>query len=315
MVHLRYHRAITRRQAIALASASLAAAQEQETPTFTTDVKVVNLFATARDANGAFLRDLKAEDFELLENGRAQQIRYFSKETNLPLLLGLMIDTSLSQERVLDAERGACFRFLDRVLRERQDQVFVLQFDVGVFMLQGLTGSRNVLDEALTMVATPTREQRSLPTTRGTLLYDAVIKACQDELTAPRGRKAMILLTDGIDVGSRAELGDAIEAAHRAETLVYSIYFTDPRFPTGGRDGRAVLRRISKETGGSFFEVSKKVDIGQTFDLIQEELRNQYSIGFVSDEPVRITGFRRLELRAKQRGVAVQSRTRYWAQR
>lgn len=303
-----------RRCFLAAACVAIAAAQEQEIATFSTEVRVVNLFATARDVSGAFLRELNKDDFELLENNRAQQIRYFSRETNIPLILGLMIDTSMSQERVLDAERGACFRFLDRVLRERQDQVFVFQFDMGVFLVQGLTASRKYLDDALSLVATPTREQRSLPTTRGTVLYDAIVKACRDELTKPRGRKAIILLTDGIDVGSQSTLDDAIEAAQRAETLLYAIHFTDPSFPTGGRDGRKVLRRMSLETGGSFFEVTKRLNITQTFDQIQDELRNQYSIGFVSDEPVRSAGFRRLQLSAKPKGIAVQSRTRYWAQ-
>lgn len=297
------------------AAARAASAQERETPLFSTEVKVVNLFATVRDANGAYRRDLNKEDFELRENGRPQQIRYFSRETDLPLALGLMVDTSMSAARVLDAERGACFRFLDRVMRERQDRVFVLQFDVGVFVLQGLTGSRKSLDDALALVATPTREQRSLPTTRGTLLYDAVVKASRDELQAATGRKAMIVMSDGVDVGSQSSLSDAIEAAQRAEALVYTILFIDPRFPSGGTDGRGTLRRLARETGGSAFEVSRQLNITQTFDSIQDELRNQYSIGFVSDEPVRITGFRRLELSAKAKGVTVQSRTRYWAQR
>lgn len=304
---------LTRRAFLSTAAACTAAAQQPEAPTFTTEVKVVNLFATVRDASGAYVRDLDQADFDLLENNAPQQIRYFSRETNIPLILGLMIDTSMSQERVLDAERGACVRFLDRVLRERQDKVFLLQFDLGVFVIQSLTNSRKNLDQALAYVNTPSRAERSLPTTRGTLLYDAIGKACRDELIQPTGRKAIILMTDGLDVGSQSSLDDAIEAAIRADTLIYSIYFTDPSFPTFGRDGRKILQRLSRETGGNFFEVTKNLDISQTFDLIQDELRNQYSIGFVSDYPVTITGFRRLQLTAKRKGLAVHSRTRYWA--
>lgn len=222
---------VPRRRFLALTVTAAAHAQQTGTPAFKAEVNVVNLFATARGPNGAFVRDLEREDFLLLENGRPQRIQYFSRETNLPLILGLLIDTSMSQERVLDAERGACFRFLDRVLRERQDQVFVMQFDMGVFLMQGLTNSRKYLDDALSLVATPTRAQRSLPTTRGTLLYDAVAKACRDELTNPRGRKAIILMTDGIDVGSQASLDDAIEAAHRADTLLNSILLRIPASP------------------------------------------------------------------------------------
>jgi VWFA-related protein len=304
---------VPRRRFLALTATAAARAQQTETPIFKTEVNVVNLFATARGPNGAFVRDLDREDFLLLENGRPQRIQYFSRETDLPLILGLLIDTSMSQERVLDAERGACFRFLDRVLRERQDHVFVMQFDMGVFLMQGLTSSRKHLDDALSLVATPTRAQRSLPTTRGTLLYDAVTKACRDELTTPRGRKAIILMTDGIDVGSQTPLEEAIAAAHRADTILYSILFTDPGFPTYGRDGRGPLRRMSLDTGGAFFEVTAKLRIAATFGHIEQELRNQYSIGFVSDDPVRFTGFRSLKLTAKRPGVTVHSRTRYWA--
>ena len=132
-------------------------------------------------------------------------------------------------------------------------------------------------------------------------------------------RKALIVLTDGVDVGSSASPAEAVEAAQRADTLIYSIEFSDPGaysfVPFGAPNGRKVLMRLSQETGGGYFEVTKKRSIDQIFGLIQEELRIQYSIGFVSDRPVRISEFRKLQLTTRQKGLIVQARDTYWAQR
>ena len=152
----------SRRQFL-LASASLAAAlplaRAQQEPTFSTDVNVVNLLAGVRTKRGDIVRDLTKDDFVLLENGRPQTIRYFSRESDLPLTLGLMVDTSMSQARVMEAERAASFRFLDHVLRENKDQVFIMAFDLAAFVRQPLTSSRKELDDALSMVDTPTRKE------------------------------------------------------------------------------------------------------------------------------------------------------------
>ncbi len=289
----------------------------QDDITFKTEVKVVNVLATVRTKKGEIVRDLAKEDFVLAENGRPQAIRYFARQSDLPLTLGLMVDTSMSQRRVLDAERAASFRFLDQVLREAKDQVFIMQFDMATVMRQALTSSFKKLNDALAYVDTPTRDELAVPTSRGTVLYDAIVQASKDVMKNQRGRKALILLTDGVDVGSDASLADAIEAAQRADTLVYSILFSDPSFysflegPGGGR----ALRRISQDSGGGFYEVSKKRSIEQIFGAIEDELRSQYSLGYVSDVPVRISEFRTIQLTTKQKGLAIQARERYWAQR
>lgn len=292
-------------------------AGQDDTPTFSTDVKVVNVFATVRAKNGEFMRTLSKDDFSLLENGHPQAIRYFSRETNLPLTLGLMVDTSLSQERVLEAERAASFRFLDQVLRDNIDQVFVMQFDFSIQVRQPLTKSRRSLEEKLALVDTPSHKDLEMQRGGGTLLYDAVVTASNDILKNQTNRKAVIVLTDGVDFGSEATVDGAIEAAQRADTLIYSILFSDEGYygGFGGPDGKKILMRMSRETGGGFFEVSKKQSIDQIFDLIQDELRSQYSLGYVSDEPVRISEFRNIQLTAKQKGLIVQARDRYWAQR
>jgi VWFA-related protein len=149
----------------------------------------------------------------------------------------------------------------------------------------------------------------------GTLLYDAVVQAAEDVMAKRQGRKALILLTDGVDTGSDATLTDAVDAAQKADTLIYSILFEDAGAYgfLGGADGRKPLMRMSQETGGSFFEVSKKLTIDPIFGLIQEELRSQYSLGYVSDKPVTLSGFRRIELTTRRKGLVVRARDRYWA--
>ncbi len=289
----------------------------QDAPTFSTSVKVVDLLAVVRTKKGEIITNLTRDDFSILENGRAQAIRYFSKETDLPLTIGLMVDTSVSQLKVLDAERASTFRFLDNVLREDKDQVFLMQFDMAVMMRQGLTASRRQLEDKLSIVDAPTHAELVQQTGGGTLLYDAVVQAAKT-MKDQRNRKALILMTDGVDTGSDLTLTDAIDAAQRADTLVYSILFSDPGaygFGFGEPDGRKVLQHLARETGGGFFEVSKKQSIDQIFSVIEQELRSQYSLGFVSDQPVRVSEFRALQLAVREKGLLIQTRDKYWAQR
>ena len=294
-------------------------ARGQDAPVFSTDVKVVNVLATVRNRTGSLVGNLKQEDFSLSEDGRPQTIRYFARETNLPLTLGLMVDTSGSQRRVLDAERGASLRFLDQVVRDNQDRVFIMQFDSTVQMRQALTSSVGKLEDALAYVDTETKSQLRAQNGGGTLLYDAVVEASDEVMRKRSGRKALIILSDGVDIGSYATLKDAVEAAQRAGTLIYSILYSDPGaygiFGGGGGDGKRALQRMSNDTGGSFFEVSKKQTVDQMFDILQEELRNQYSLGYVSDKPVTISEFRSIQVTAGQKGLVVEARRQYWAQR
>jgi VWFA-related protein len=233
-----------------------------------------------------------------------------------------MVDTSVSQSRVMEAERGACFRFLDQVLRENGDQVFIMQFDMAVMLRQELTSSLRKLDEALSRVDTPTRRDLEYQTGGGTLLYDAVVKAANQIMKGRTGRKALVVLSDGVDVGSEAGIEDAITAAERNDILVYSIVFSDPgayglarMLGAGGPDGKGALLRLSRETGGGCFELSKKRGLDQIFAELEDELRSQYNIGYVSDEPVSVSEFRKIRLTVKEKGLVVQARNRYWAQR
>ncbi|HZU26390.1 MAG TPA: VWA domain-containing protein [Bryobacteraceae bacterium] len=306
------------RREFLLASLFAILARAQDEATYRTEVKVVDVLATVRTKQGRIVRDLGRDDFLLLENRRPQIIRYFSRETDLPLTLGLMVDTSMSQRKVLSAERAACFHFLDAVLRETKDQVFIMQFDMAVRVAQELTSSRSALDDALSYVDTPSRRELSMQSGGGTLLYDAVLKASHDTRAHQKNRKALIVMSDGVDFGSTATADEAIEAALRADALIYSILFSDAGAYglslLGGR-GRKVLARMAAETGGGFFEVSKKQTIDDVFAVIQDELRSEYNIGFISDQPVEISEFRKLELLPKATGLVVQARDRYWARR
>lgn len=304
---------LSRRQLLFLAAGLLRAQQDA---TFSTEVRVVNVLASVRTKKGEIIRDLTKDDFSIAEDARPQTIKYFARQSDLPLTIGLMVDTSMSQRRVLDAERSASFRFLDQVLREAKDQVFIMQFDMAIVLRQGLTSSFGKLNDALSTVDMPNRQELSMGGSRGTALFDAVVKACNEITKKQSGRKALILLTDGVDVGSEATLADAVEAAERADTLLYSVLFSDPGFyDFGGAGGSRALHRMSKDTGGGFFEVSKKLGIEKIYDAIQDELRSQYSLGYISDQPVRISEFRKIQLSVNQKGLVVQARDRYWAQR
>jgi VWFA-related protein len=287
----------------------------QDDPTFSTTVKVVNILATVRTKSGQLVNDLTKDDFALLENKRPEDIRYFSRESDLPLTIGLMVDTSMSQARVLEKERSASFQFVDQVLREGKDKVFVTQFDMAVMTRQQPTSSRHDLEQSLPYVDTPSKNELQAQRGGGTLLFDAVVKASREIMSTLPNRKAMIILSDGGDNGSDETLTSAIEAAQRADTLIYSILFADPAYGGGGGEGRSWMERLAKETGGSFFEVSKKHGIGEIYGIIEQELRSQYNLGFVSDQPVRISEFRTLQLTAKRKDLVVQARDRYWAQR
>jgi len=287
----------------------------QDDPTFSTTVKVVNVLATVRTKSGQLVNDLTKDDFALLENKRPEDIRYFSRESDLPLTIGLLVDTSMSQARVLEKERSASFQFVDQVLREGKDKVFVTQFDMAVMTRQQPTSSRHDLEQSLPYVDTPSKNELQAQRGGGTLLFDAVVKASREIMSTLPNRKAMIILSDGGDNGSDETLTSAIEAAQRADTLIYSILFADPGYGGGGGEGRSWMERLAKETGGSFFEVSKKHGIGEIYGIIEQELRSQYNLGFVSDQPVRVSEFRTLQLTAKRKDLVVHARDRYWAQR
>jgi VWFA-related protein len=299
------------------ASLLLRAQTDQTEAIFTSGVKIVNTLATVQNKSGRLINDLTKDDFTILEDGRPQNISYFSRQSDLPLTIGLMVDTSMSQGRVMDDERGATTQFLEQIFRESQDQVFLMQFDMSIQLRQPLTSSLKPLYTVLPFVDTPTRKELAHGGSAGTLLFDAIVKASNEIMKPLQGRKALIVLSDGVDVGSEASTTDAVEAAQKSDTLIYSIEFSDATFygggVLGGNGGRRALTRLATETGGGFFSVSKKLGIDQIFALIEAELRSQYSIGYTSDKPCTVSEFRKIQLSVKPKGLVVQARSRYWA--
>jgi VWFA-related protein len=283
---------------------------------------------------------LTKDDFKLEEDGKPQNIKYFAKESDLPLTLGLLVDTSGNMRPWIEQERMASYRFFDQVLREDKDQAFVIHFDSEVELLQDLTGSRKTLQKALNEldVAPPRQLNRrgqgdpGQPRPRGgTALYDAVLLASDELMRKQKGRKALILLTDGEDNGSRSTLTDAIVESQKADTLVYAIHFGGEesfgppmgrgmgrrggmgRFPQQNRvDGKKVLERMAQETGGGYFEGNKKQTIDQVYSQIQDELRSQYSLGYTSDQNSG-PGYRKLHIATNEKNQIVQARDGYYA--
>src|SRR6202171_4210187 len=214
---------------------------EEAAASIAVDVKEVTLPVTVRDKHGKIVRDLTKDDFTLQEDGRQQTIRYFSQEANLPLTLGLLVDTSRSQTNVLDAERNASRSFLDQMLVQEKDKAFLIHFDREVELLQDLTASREKLQAALELLKTPSdRDSTNDPNDSGdsrsgsgshhgggTQLYDAVFLASNELMKKQQGRKALVILSDGVDRGSKTSLESTIESAQRADTVVYSIYFAE----------------------------------------------------------------------------------------
>src|SRR5580704_17909601 len=210
---------------------------QQQGPTISVNVKLVTMFATVRDKRGALIRNLTKDDFALEQDGHPQTITYFAPDSDLPLTLGLLVDTSMSQRRVLDQERDASHAFLDHLLREDKDKAFVIHFDHEVELLQDLSSSRQKLEASLDELGAPEFAQTGGGASSGggsggggrggygrggggTLLYDAVYLASNELMKKQQGRKALIILSDGVDRGSKESLQNSIETAQRADTLV-----------------------------------------------------------------------------------------------
>ncbi|HEX4001096.1 MAG TPA: VWA domain-containing protein [Candidatus Acidoferrales bacterium] len=338
--------------------------------TISVETKLVTLYATVRDKHGKIVPNLDKQDFVLDEDGQPQTISHFVRDTDVPLTLGLLVDTSYSQRGSLDDERKASYTFLDHMLSEK-DRAFVIHFDRDVELLQDLTSARPKLQAAMQLLDASPRDtsdddQSDEHRHAGTLLYDAIYLASNDLMKKQQGRKALFVLTDGVDRGSKKTLEEAVEAAQRADTSVYSILFPGvegdhPRehhaggghggwgmgggwpgggggWPGGGGgapggggpgggggghrypeeshgDGKKVLDRISTQTGGRLFEVSKKSAVDQIYAAIEDELRNQYSLAYSPSPADTGAGYHKIHLTATNRDLTVQARDGYYTDR
>ena len=335
--------------------------QDSKPYVFKSQTNLVTVLATVRDRDGHILSKLNQDDFRIEEDGRLQSIKYFSRETDLPLTLGILVDTSNSQRRLLGEERSSSLQFLQSIMREDRDKAFVLHFDSDLELLQDLTSSRQKLNTALEEVE-QTQDtdsgggggrggwggQQHRHNSGSTSLYDAVYVSADEVLNHTKGRKALVLLTDGVDTSSRVTLDRAIQQCIEHDTMVYSILFADEsaygqrgitignggrwggrrggwggppmgggggRFPGGAgggsHDGKRVLQQLAQQTGGRFFEVSKKESLNDIYREIEEELRNQYNLGY-TPEP-RTAGLHHIRVTTGNSNYRVVARDSYYA--
>jgi VWFA-related protein len=285
----------------------------QQAPVIKTEVSLVNLFATVRDKKKHIITGLKKEDFRVFENDQEQKVAFFSSEKTLPVTLGLLIDTSGSEQNRLGAEQEAASRFLNQVLR-KGDEAMVVSFDLDVDLLSDFTDDHAQLQRAIhhaqINAAGPMVTPGTLPSgPNGTHFYDAIWVACGEKLATEAGRKALVIITDAEDFGSKVRVEEAIEAAERTNTVVHILLVHDPGY--GWRPD--VAKRIADQTGGRVIEVSSEKHLQEAFDQIAEELRSEYTIGYYPANAKRDGTFRKIKLETTDRELKVLTRKGYYA--
>jgi VWFA-related protein len=299
---------------------------QEPSETLKVSVNVVSVFFNVKDKHGTLIPNLKKEDFNVLEDGKPQTIKYFTAESNLPLTLGILIDSSGSQRNVLDMEKEVGGAFLKQILTDK-DEAYVIDFNVDATLVQDYTRDVRRLQNALnkvkintgfSSVGIPGGGGAPVPTApqRGTVLYDAVYLSAHDMLSKEVGRKAMILLTDGEDEGSQLKIRDAIEAAQKADAMVYVLLCADRGFYGAfqmGYSGEGEMQKLTQAAGGRVINVGNKFDkLREAFDQIAAELRSQYNVGYTPTNASLDGGYRKLEIKSKE-NYKIQARAGYYA--
>jgi VWFA-related protein len=296
--------------------------QQEETPSIKVEVNVVNIFYTVRNHQGGLVGNLTKDDFTVFEDGKQQDIKYFTRETDLPFTMGLLIDVSPSQENLVEIEKEAASQFFGAVLRPK-DLAFLISFGGDADLLQDYTSSPKLLRAGLNGLKVNASvnglHPGPVPTIydpKGTVLYDAVYLAAHDELHGQVGRKALILITDGQDEGSHYKIQDAIEQAQKADAIIYSIQYVDYElYRRHGMmyGGGSALDRMSRETGGRMFPVDRRHPLTEVFQEIQDEMRSQYAIGYTPINSARDGSYRKIEIHTGNKDYKVQARKGYYA--
>ena len=299
-------------------------ADDEASQTIKVDVDLVNLLFSVRDKRGAYISNLAEGDIEIWEDGKRQKVRTFTRETDLPLTIGLLVDVSRSQEALIEPERAASHRFFSQVLGKK-DMAFIISFGADSELLQDYTNSLNLLQRGLAGLRlnagvsgySPTGSTVPTPGgSRGTVLYDTVWVSAQDKLRSEVGRKAMVVITDGNDVGSRTKIEKAIEAAQRADAIIYAVMFEDPRYTSafyGGMSGEGPMKKMADETGGRMFRVDRRNTLESIYAAVQQEMRSQYAAAYRPSNQERDGSFRKLEVRCTNKDYKVQVRRGYYA--
>jgi VWFA-related protein len=307
---------VTAVMAVAMAVPALPQDPQSQGPVIRSQVNLVNLFVTVRDKNKRIVTDLKKEDFKLQEDGQDQQIAFFSKEVTLPITLALLLDTSGSEQFMLGAIQDMGGRFLDRVLR-KGDEALVMSFDTDVDLLSDFTDDRGQLDRAIrkTRINAPMGggmiNPGPVPTSHitGTAFYDAVYLACNEKLNTEAGRKAIVVVTDAQDEGSKVRIEEAVEAAQRTDTVIHILLVADPRY--GANSGAA--KKMTEETGGRMIVANNEKHLAEAFDQISEELRSQYTLGYYPTNTTHDGRFRKIKVEMGNHDYKVLARKGYYA--
>jgi VWFA-related protein len=280
---------------------------------------VVNVYATVEGRHGQLIRDLHKDDFEVRDDGVPQKIEYFSRDTDVALSLGIALDTSNSQSNLLGPEKTAAKKFLDSVLRSG-DQAFAMSFDADVRLLEDFTAAPAKLVQAID-AAEINETGRSIlqidgeNSAGGTHLYDAVYLASNELMKQRHGRQVLVLMTDGEDQGSKVNLQQSIEAAEKANVIVYSIVASDPEFYSimgATYRGDAPVRKLASATGGRVIRVKSDHQIGRAFGQIASELRSQYRLGYSPTDLRHDGSFRRIRITVRDHNYSVMARSGYY---
>jgi VWFA-related protein len=299
-------------------------AQELEHPvsSLSVNVRVVAFDALVHDRDGELVHHLNKDDFTLFEDGKRRPIRYFSEDSDLPLTIGLMVDTSSSQRSFFAEQQVASKIFLANMLTRPEDNASVLRFDNSITLLQGMTANLHALDSALGKL--PEIYPPRPGVDGGTLLFDAICDAAHNAFSKESTRRAVVILTDGEDDGSTGTRDDAIECAQRTNLAVYTALYTthdhsdedrfDPRIHVSARErlpGRTNMERISRATGGRVFIVGKKLPIEHIYAAIERDLRSEYRLAY-TPPPSRPGRYHKLELKSSVKHSKIQTRIGYY---
>jgi len=271
---------------------------------------LVAISAVVKSKDGEAKAGLTKDDFVLKQDGKEVPIQYFSRGSEVPLSFALMVDTSGSQETFIGDESLASDVFFETMLGRKEDRAMLVQFDTSVLQLKSMTNSTSALHFALS------RMSQRASAKGGTLLYDAIYTVAKDVLAKETGRKAMVILSDGGDNGSRRTLAEAVEQAQRGDVQVYSILYSMWKGLSGGNTGRApvadpgleALEKLSESTGGHVFTVSRTMSLREIFAQIADDLRSQYELGYKPPPDTKPNSYHKLELKAKDKKLTVQAR-------
>jgi VWFA-related protein len=280
--------------------------KEDAAQTLSVNVDLVNVLFTVADKNGRFITNLQKSDFKVAEDYIPQMVSNFSNETNLPLSIGLVFDTSASILGKLKFEQEAAGEFFYTTLRRGTDKAFVVTFDNKVGLAQDFTDNSELLTKSLNKV-------HSAGTTA---LFDAVYEAITNKLVGQEGRKVVIVISDGDDNSSERSIEETIETAQKSDTVIYAVGTNPTELFGSDRDrGNKYLKRLTEETGGRLFLPVKLEDLTQSFLQISEELRSQYTLGYFSTNLKRDGSYRHIKITTNNKLFKVRARDGYYASR